>query len=71
MCLSSHTTLNFVQNALFQPGNLCLADANFTGNLHLGLSVIKPQGEDPLFPWGQLLHRLLHGLQQRKAVLQA
>ena len=34
--------------ALFQSGNLRLRDAQSAGHLHLGLSVVKPQGKNLL-----------------------
>ena len=39
--------------ALFQPGDLGLGNAQGAGHLHLGLAVIKPQGQDLLLPGSQ------------------
>ena len=34
----------------FQPGNLGLRNAQIACYLHLGLAIVKSQGEDLLFP---------------------
>ena len=54
---------------LFQPGDLGLGDPQGAGHLHLGLSVVKPQGEDLLFPVVQRPEGIAQGDVVHPAVL--
>src|SRR5699024_10945645 len=55
----SDILLDGVDGALLQPAHLGLGDAHLGADLHLGLALVEPQGEDAPLPVVQPLHGLL------------
>ena len=49
------------QGGLFQPADLRLRDADFPGNLHLGLPLIETHADDPAFALIETGDRVLQG----------
>ena len=52
----SQILLDGVDGPLLQPAHLSLGDAHLGTDLHLGLALVKPQGEDAPLPVVQTLH---------------
>ena len=58
-----------VDGPLFQAAHLGLRDAHLGGDLHLRLTLIKPQGQDAPFPGVQPLQGVFQGNALRPAFI--